>query len=163
MIDLTYIGKGHLYSSNTPTINNSIEITRNWPSQKNQLSYLLHRSRFLFTYDNFTNLNVEAVICGAIPVFLLDKPYSDDDIDGGEFGYIPRIKFGEKITPSVFKKFHEERLDFLDRIQQILSQYEPSVNELVEKLEAKFGQIDRHNNVDLNCIASDWINSFPLN
>lgn len=142
LLDLTYVGKGDIYSESTPAFPNSLEITRLWPNKKDQLSYILRQTRFMYTYDNFTNLNVEAVVCGAIPVFLTNKPYNDDTIDNGEFGYLPRVKFNEKISKDIFEKFASERNEFINRIAQVSQRYAPSVDQLINKLTDRFGKID---------------------
>ena len=40
------------------------EITRGYPSQKSELIKLLKRSKFFYSYSNFTIMNEEALLCG---------------------------------------------------------------------------------------------------
>lgn len=134
-----YVGKGNLYVE-PYQYDDLIEITRLWPSKKSALAILLKNSQFLFTYDSWTNTNVEAVLCGAIPVYLHNGPFTDEEIDGSELGKIPRIKFNEDInfSDSFLKKFIAERNDLLLRIVELNNKWKPSVGDLIAKLKNHF-------------------------
>jgi hypothetical protein len=133
-----YIGKGYLYGS-TPAVPDAFEITRHFPHRKSDLAYLLKRTKFLFTYDVWTNLNVEAVMCGAIPVFLANQPFSDDEIDSCEVGELPRVKFGQTdFSSGLFDEFRSKRLQLINTYIELNNAWDPSVIELIDKLKAHF-------------------------
>lgn len=134
-----YTGKGYLYSQ-PQSFPEMIEITRHWPAHKSQLSIILQNSQLFFTYDSWSNINVEAIMCGAIPVFLHNGPFTDEEIDGGELGALPRIKFGEAVDFSVEKisDFYKKRSELLQRIEKIDSDWKKGVFELSKKLIVHF-------------------------
>jgi hypothetical protein len=134
-----YVGKGYLYG--TPhQFDDAIEITRHWPSKKKQLSILLQNSQFLFTYDSWTNTNVEAVLCGAIPVYLNNGPFTDEEIDGSELGVIPRVKFNEEISydDEYIERFSRQRSLLIGRIDAISKKWDSGVSELIENIHKRF-------------------------
>jgi hypothetical protein len=133
-----YIGKGYLYGS-TPAVPDAFEITRHFPQRKSDLAYLLKRTKFFFTYDVWTNLNVEAVMCGAIPVFLANQPYSDTEIDTCETGELPRVKFGQTdFSSGLFDEFRSKRLQLINTYIELNNAWDSSVIELIDKLKAHF-------------------------
>lgn len=138
-----YVGKGYLYTSPC-AFSDMIEITRHWPAHKSQLSIILQNSQFFFTYDAWSNINVEAVLCGAVPVFLDNGPFSDDEIDGAELGALPRIKCGENIdfSPEKLSQFYEKRAALISRMNQAIQKWESGVGEFSDKLKIHFRVID---------------------
>jgi hypothetical protein len=138
-LDVTYIGKGKLYVDQAFLLPNTVEITRFWPPDKQQLSILLRNCRFFYTYDAWSNINVEAVLCGAVPAFVNNGPWTDDEIDGAEIGRLPRIKRGTtEISEKFFNDFDTERADLIDRIERVSAAYESSVEELASKMKKFF-------------------------
>lgn len=79
-IDCVWIGKGK--NTSHPAAHGAVEITRQWPANRQELSELLKQTRILYTYDNYTALITEASRCGckviyldtAKPVQLIDSP-----------------------------------------------------------------------------------------
>ena len=70
-IDLTYIGKAWIwYGTNIPRVANSVELPRDWPRVDDEYFYLLSKSRYLYTYDHITSVIDDAIMFGAIPLFL---------------------------------------------------------------------------------------------
>jgi hypothetical protein len=137
-LDITYIGKGALYGI-SGTVPNTIAVTRQWPQEKTQLAMLLRNCRFFYTGDAWSNINVEALACGAIPVFLHNGPWTDEEIDGTELGTFPRVvKSAGKIDSAFFKKFDQRRVRFLNQVKAIEREWDQRVIELVEKADAHF-------------------------
>lgn len=137
-LDLVYEGKGHLYTKMKP-IEGAVLITRNWPPEKQQLAILLRHTRFLYTYDSWTNLNLEAILCGAIPIFLHNGPFTDEEIDDSELGALPRIKFNEyNVSDNFFNQFEIERLQLKNRLAKIQEDWQEGVAELTKKLGKHF-------------------------
>jgi hypothetical protein len=82
-IDLTYIGKGDNFIE-THKIPDTIILERAWPSDKQQLGILLRNSRFMFSWDCVSSTNLDAMICGCIPVLLHDRQINRIDLNKGE-------------------------------------------------------------------------------
>lgn len=139
LLDLMYVGKGTLYTKPTH-IEDVVEITRQWPTKKSQVASLLKNARFLYTYDSWTNLNLEAVLCGAIPVFLHNGPFTDEEIDGSELGALPRIKLNSEqlLTDEYFKQFEFEKQQLKQRLQTMQSNWEFDVFEFTQKVKHHF-------------------------
>jgi hypothetical protein len=145
-IDLTYVGKGSLYLKSTEIIGESVGLGRQWPQSKRELAYLLRRTRLFYTYDIFSNINVEAVLSGALPVYLCNRPYSDQELDSSELGEIPRIKYGKSTQSIDIKEYNLWRIEFLERVQNAIEAYPIAIDSLIEKLETRFGNLKVDNN-----------------
>lgn len=89
-LDLTYFGKGPGFTK-CFRIPGSVLVTRTWPEDKEQLGALLRQCRYFFTWDSVTSTNVDAVICGAVPVLLHENQISRNDINLGELGAFPNV------------------------------------------------------------------------
>jgi hypothetical protein len=145
---VTYTGKGSLYGE-VKLINGSELITRDHPPSKTELSDLLRRSRFFFTWDCWTNLIAEAIFCGAIPVIMRYEPFTKVDLDQSELGPIPtmevsQIRWHERQknfvlkNPSDEEKFRKSAQIFMQKQQSYELSYGQSVKEMLEKLNAHF-------------------------
>ncbi|QWD59745.1 hypothetical protein [Polynucleobacter sp. MWH-UH35A] len=88
--NLTYIGKGSNYIK-CSTINKTIEITRQWPQTKANLAFILRNSKYLFCWDNLTQLHADGVLCGAKPVLLQDIQSNRHNGLYGPFGKLPYL------------------------------------------------------------------------
>ena len=113
-MDTFYIGKGEMYAS-CPKLNGMVEITREWPSSKEELGNILRQTRFFFSYDNVTAINADAALCGAIPLLLQDLP-------------VPRQEIYKFAFPCPFLKGIG-----LKEIQECLSEIEAFPNQLRER------------------------------
>ena len=145
---LTYIGKGHLYGE-VGLIDSTLQITREFPNNKKDLANLLRNSKFLFTWDSWTNLIAEAIFCGTIPVLLRSSPFSMDEINNSENAPIPcidisKIEYDKRTRGYTLKNqadyelFRQQRDLFMAR-QSYLERYYPfSVQEFLSKLQAHF-------------------------
>jgi len=111
-LDLTYIGKG---SDFVPChrIPNTILVERNYPRDKEQLALLLRQCRFFYTWDNITATNLDAIMCGAIPIFLHNKQQLTlEQINQMEHGPMPIIPF-ESIDnlPDSLQQYDIQKVD----------------------------------------------------
>lgn len=136
-MDITYIGKGIEYGL-SGVIPGTIEITRTWPTTKEQLAILLRNCRFFYTGDACSKLNVEALSCGAIPAFIHNGPWTDEEIDGGEFGLFPRLHAGIKDRDTFLKTFDVQRAEFLGRLRSYIDGWDDNISQLIEKVDAHF-------------------------
>lgn len=145
---LTYVGKGSLYGD-VGVIAGTQMLLRHAPETKEELADWLRHSRFLFLWDSWTNLMVEALFCGAIPVVLRYAPFTAEEIDASELGPIPRMEFDDLRWDEstglydlkdgrVLDEFERERDAFIQRVAQYDADYEASVGELSEALHEHF-------------------------
>jgi hypothetical protein len=147
-ISITYVGKGYLYGE-VKLVNDTILVTREYPDNKKELANILRNSRFLFTWDNWTNLIGEAIFCGAVPVMLRNEPFTLDELNNSEIAPIPyidisKIEFDEKTnnfdfkTPIYYDEFCEERIIFMNKQMNLDRYYPLSVQEFLTKLQIHF-------------------------
>ncbi|HKB91066.1 MAG TPA: hypothetical protein VKC60_11165 [Opitutaceae bacterium] len=139
--DLTYIGKGYLYG-HTATIKNSILIARDWPADQSQLAKLLKSTRFLYTWDSWTSTNVEAILCGAMPVFLRYDPWTKEDIDGSELGPLPKL---DASTPNLqfnYTEFCRAKTILENNIKNLTFTWNNRVKKFTELVSRHFENID---------------------
>lgn len=145
---VTYVGKGFLYGE-VGIFNDTINVTREFPDNKKELANILRNSRFLFTWDCWTNLIAEAIFCGVVPVILRNEPFTLDEINHSENAPIPcvdisKIEYDEKTksynfkNPIDYQNFCIERTLFMNK-QMDLDRYYPfSVQEFLTKLQIHF-------------------------
>jgi hypothetical protein len=91
-LNLTYFGKGPSYID-CYLINGTVLIERDWPRDKRQLAELLRNCKYFFTWDSVSATNVDAVLCGAVPVFLQEKQIELTEVNRSELGTFPRTRY----------------------------------------------------------------------
>jgi hypothetical protein len=136
-LDITYIGKGSLYGY-AGKVDHTVEITRNWPATKEELAALLRNCRFFYSADACSYINNEALSCGAIPVFIHNGPWTDAEIDSFEGGTLPRLRPNATLDENFFPQFEVARDQYLKRLQACEQRWEPSVREMIEKVDRHF-------------------------
>jgi hypothetical protein len=136
-MDVTYIGKGYLYGQ-VGYVANTVFIGREWPVTQDQLAVLLRNVRCFYTWDSWTSTNVEAILCGAIPFFLRYEPWTEQDLDESELGYIPRLD--TQHTNFDAEKFESDRKALRQRIDGLAASWDNRVREFTEKVERHFSQ-----------------------
>lgn len=135
-LDCTYIGKGAFYTQ-CAVIEQTTEITRNWPETKQELADLLRKTRFVYMYDNMTALRTDAIRCGAVPVFLLDYPFTFKEVHGDYFGEVPcgMIVDNQIIVPL---EYDQIRRDYLSKINYVAAQHLEILGGVVEQIKRHF-------------------------
>jgi hypothetical protein len=136
-LDITYIGKGSLYGY-AGKVDDTVEITRNWPATKEELAAMLRNCRFFYSADACSYINNEALSCGAIPVFIHNGPWTDAEIDSFEGGTLPRVRPNATLDENFFPQFEVARDQYLKRVQACEQRWEPSVQEMIEKVDRHF-------------------------
>lgn len=100
-LDLTYVGKGDTYGK-CFTVPGTLEITRIYPKTKQELALLFRNTRYFFTWDYRSAVFTEAILCGAIPVFMSPAPFNSfDELDDHDLAKHLRTSCeieGEKVT-----------------------------------------------------------------
>ena len=74
-MDCTYVGKGVNYGA-CFRVPGSVSIERHWPAEKEALAVMLRNTRYFFTWDLVSQTNIDALMCGAIPVILRWAPFT---------------------------------------------------------------------------------------
>jgi hypothetical protein len=88
-------------------------------------------------YDNMTALITDAVRCGAIPVFLLNYPFTFKEMHGNYFGEIPcGIPAGKEIIVHV--EYEQVRRDYLAKIDYVAAQHLEILGGVVEQMKSHF-------------------------
>jgi len=141
-LDVTYIGKGAQYDQ-CSIVPGTLEITRQFPTAKQQLSLILKKTRFFFSWDIVSDTSIDALLCGAIPVFLTDRPIAASDLDQWELGRIPRAQWqasssqmGQVFVPEDFLEVRER---FLNMRNQLLESYEQRQMDVIALIKQHFG------------------------
>lgn len=138
-LDITYIGRGAQFGI-TEVLPDTVEITREWLGNDQQLAALLRNCRFFYTADALSPLNVEALACGAIPAFLDDiGPFTDADIDGSELGPLPRLSSQSNFSENFFAEFEAARVNWLERLSTHIAGQDANVAQMIARVEGHFG------------------------
>jgi hypothetical protein len=139
-LSTSYVGKGNIFKKDINQIQNTVEITRSWPRSKNEVAILLASSKFFYTYDHWSNITLEAVLCGAIPVFVGNDPWPDFNISRLEIGTIPHLNGYPQtdIDPEFLIKFSQRRLEIIKTLKEYERAWPTRVAELCERLKAFF-------------------------
>ena len=102
-MDLTYIGKGHLYLQNMPVMKGSVSFTREWPVSTDEYLTLLKNTRYLYSYDTTTSVLSDAILMGAVPFVMTLAPWGETEFK----------KINERFNvPYVFENHDIEKFDF---------------------------------------------------
>jgi len=133
-LDATYIGKGYLYGK-CEHIKGTVEIGRKIPNSQEGLAEILKSVRFFHTWDSMTQTNVEAVLCGAVPVFRRYDPWTKEEIDSVEIGYIPRLDFTTEID---YKTFKIHQLALKEKVLELTNSWDERVLGFVHAVELHF-------------------------
>ena len=136
VMNATYIGKGYLYGD-VAILKNTIWIERLYPSTQEQLAFLLKHVACFYTYDSWTQTNVDAILCGCVPFFLRYPPFTQEEVDGSELGVIPRL---DRMNPSFdLLKFTDQRAALKARIAELQASWNDRIKGLLDKLESHWG------------------------
>jgi hypothetical protein len=122
-----YIGKGYL-TGNCPKLD-CFEITRTFPSTKQELADVLRKTKILFSYDALSATNVDAALCGCLP-YLLQKPMPG--LQNAELG-----KYWVESTDEVDQAL-EKMSTLYQRIQKMQQSFPERLADQVKKIEKHF-------------------------
>jgi hypothetical protein len=79
-MDCSYIGKGATFGP-CFKVPGSVQIDRKWPADKESLAMMLRNTRYFFTWDLSSQTNVDALLCGAVPVTMRMEPFTAEIFD----------------------------------------------------------------------------------
>ena len=136
-ISLVYRGKNRAISP-LHLNENFIEINRGWPDRYT-FSELLHKSKYLFTYDSYSILNIEAILAGAVPIFCDNWHMTDEELDSGELGVIPRFTLNDFTNENIdIEHFENERRRLINTLISLQENWPNEVSKFVKKVLEKF-------------------------
>lgn len=124
---ITYTGKGHLYAD-IGIVSDTTLVTRDSPSRRVDLERLLANAKFIFTWDSWSNIIIESIFLGCVPVLLADKPFSIEEIQTSELAPLP-VHRARDISyrngnfylrdPTFEESFAERRIELIERAHQL--------------------------------------------
>jgi len=123
-----YIGKGSKYAD-CPHLPGCVEITINNP--KNEYIDILNKSRVFFSYDTLSSSNIDAVLCGAMPYFLLKPPENLKNAECGKFWIESLNK--EEVAAT---KEHNKQLPL--KLLELQKTFPERLSKITNKIEAHF-------------------------
>lgn len=148
-LDVTYIGKGHGYQE-CFVLPDTLEITRTWPQTKRELALLFKQTRYLYTWDLRSKTVLDAVMCGAIPIFMSPKPYDDfDAIDANDLAhqFQAQVHLSEdKVTVTLPERYEEILKNFKQQWQGFVSDYDKALDLALTKIFKHFNVESSHEN-----------------
>jgi hypothetical protein len=137
---LSYIGKGKKYGT-CSRVPGSIGL--DWEKSHEEYMILLKNSRFIFTWDPMSGVNLDAVTYGCMPVFLSTRPWSDNEIQNQDLR-LPSLtieEFGkESDVLKQFDMFLDKRDKFFIEIDGLQKQWPEKIYSLVKLIEQHFGK-----------------------
>lgn len=140
-LDLTYIGKGSNYDQ-CFVVKGTIEVTRLWPQSRQELAILFKQTRFFYTWDVISQTNIDALFCGAAPVFLTARPHdSFESIDKNEIGAFPRASITERdgeLSVEIPVYFQHQVDVFKKSYQNLVDSYDQRLCDAIEKMRKHF-------------------------
>jgi hypothetical protein len=136
-LDITYLGKGPNFMP-CHRIPDTLLLTRDWPTDKNQLGHMLRACRYFFTWDSVSQTNVDAVACGAMPILLNNVQIDRELLTRSELGQLPSLT----LTNTQDKRSLAGDLDLAklqidqmrDRIDELELEWPRRVQAFVERL-----------------------------
>lgn len=136
-LDLTYFGKG-LKHANCFLVKDTIELSREWPKTKEQLATLLKNTRYLYCWDNYSSVVLDALHCGAIPV-LMQKEQFIKDTEQKNFPPCAWLEEKDgKAAICIPNDFDEKRSGYLNHISREKSEWFGRVDLFVEEIKIFF-------------------------
>lgn len=87
-IDITYTDN-RKEKSNVHILDNTIHINKQWPENKEQLATILKSTRYFYSWTDMSSTNVDALLCGAIPILIEPDPVKLNLLENTETGSFP--------------------------------------------------------------------------
>jgi hypothetical protein len=143
-LDCTYFGKGTTHGE-CVKVPESLYVDRAWPTDKEGLAALLRNTRYFFTWDVVTQTNIDALLCGAIPIVMRWAPFAPS-IFKTEFGMLPhgeaRIHNGTAEITLDYAAFDAQRHPFIASYRSAASGRGRTVAELASEVERYFDRAE---------------------
>lgn len=140
-LTLTYVGKGGL-AGPCHVVPGSVLLGSTWPQSQEELASLLQVTRYLFTWDAYSAINTEAVLCGAIPVVMRWGSWRRADVRGSETKAVELLDC-DSYMQDVEQKLHlfyQQREEMIESIAQLSSTWNDRVRAFAENAIAHFSK-----------------------
>ena len=150
LIDLTYVGKGHLYDSGLCRLPGTFELTRSWPNDDDEYLLLLSKTRFLFTFDVQTAVIEDAIYYGVIPVLMTHMPLKNmqeltksypKELAECCLSFEDFEKLTDENVDDFYTDFFQKRQHFIAYLNKHKTEYRGQLNELITSIQAKFNPV----------------------
>jgi len=148
-MDCTYIGKGAQFGD-CFRIQGSVLIERNWPADKQSLSIMLRNTRYFYTWDLNSQTNIDALLCGVIPVVVRWAPFTAAilETDFGPFPYAESaLQSGVISVAHHDDAFEKKRRDFIDSYMTAARGRLRTLRTMAADIERHFSEASRHADV----------------
>lgn len=127
-----WIGKGSFDPSVLP--NDAFEINRGNFTQRNILSDRIKTLEYLISFDPFTALNLEAILCGTPVVIISNHEYwTKDKVESHKY-----YKYGVCWSMEDIEKAREEAHLAFDYYQSFLPIYDQRINDFIQLTQETF-------------------------
>jgi hypothetical protein len=140
--DITYLGKGPKYGQ-CFIVPGSKEITREWPTSKQELANMLRHTRYFYTWDIQSATTADAILCGAFPIFMNHAPVTKNEayewVDHGMS--VPEITYDETLSLISNNKLNEMNLFIKEaniKFRKPSQDWAANIKLLTEKLKYHF-------------------------
>ena len=140
-LDVTYVGKGSTYGE-CFTVPNSLEVTRAYPKTKEELALLLRNTRYFYTWDYRSATISDAILCGAIPVYMSAAPFNSfDELDDHDLAKQLRTSCtidGDKVTVHLPENTEEVIQAHKNEYMGQVNNYQTQLLETLQKIKKHF-------------------------
>ncbi len=139
-LSLTYFGKGPAYADCT-LVPGTVLIERDWPRDKQQLALLLRQCKYFFSWDSLSATNIDAVLCGAVPILMQDKQLPRSVIDSLESGPLPTISYSPgmdtRSTPVNVAAIDTSMRNIVENLEKFKDSWQTQVINFCKQIECK--------------------------
>lgn len=87
-INITYTDN-RKEKANVHILDNTIHINKQWPESKEQLATILKSTRYFYSWTDISSTNIDALLCGAIPILIEPDPNRVSLLNNAETGPFP--------------------------------------------------------------------------
>lgn len=132
--NMLWIGKGKVEDlSGVPK--GLVGITSNWPETPRDMAVNFKRTKFLYSFDFMSSINIEAVMCGAVTVLFGKDKWGRKDLEFFELG-VGGFAFGD--SPSEIDRAIKSRGEQIDKVRQYTSEIRGRVLNFVDATQSYF-------------------------
>ncbi|MEK7344202.1 MAG: hypothetical protein AAB176_00785 [Pseudomonadota bacterium] len=137
---LTYIGKGQEYAD-CHLVPNTLLVERDWPRDKQQLALLLRQCKYFYSWDCLSATNIDAVLCGAVPVLMQDKQLPRSVVDSLEMGALPPMTYepgmDSRATPPHVSAIDQTMDNMVGKLNAYSASWLDQVGEFVQHIKRR--------------------------
>jgi hypothetical protein len=140
--DVTYTDN-RKEKNNIYIIDNTIHINKQWPENKSQLANILKCTRYFYSWTDMSSTNVDALLCGAIPILIEPDPVKLNYLENLETGPFPYF-IGRIIDGKIFvwqdPDFDAKKNAFIVSLYSFKENWLSNVSSTFSKITKHFNQ-----------------------